>query len=398
MDFLDSPEEAAFRGELRAWLATNMPPGWTEGELLEKVVQFDERVRFLQGWQRKLFEAGWAGIAWPKEYGGRGATVMQQVIFNEEIARQRAPEIINVIGINMVGPTIIAHGTEEQKKRFLPKILSCEEIWAQGYSEPNSGSDLASLKTRAEVRDDGFVVNGQKVWTTLGPYAHWIMLLARTDPASERHSGISCLLVDLASPGVTVRPLVQITGEAEFGEVFFDNVHVPRENLLGRLGGGWETAMTTLLHERGTLAISVQVRLELTLAAVIELARRVKVRGKPALEDGSIRQELARCYSEVQIMRWNSYRSLTKIARDGIPGPEGSFGKLFWTDLSQRMTELAVNLAGPAGLIPHGNPGAVDQGRWIYGFLRARANTIEAGTSEIQRNIVGERVLGLPKG
>lgn len=398
MDFLDSPEEAAFRSELASWLAANIPPGFAEGALLEKMVQFDERVRFLQAWQKTLFEAGWAGIAWPKEYGGRGATLMQQVIYNEEVARARAPEIINVIGINMVGPTIIAHGTEEQKRRFLPKILSCEEIWAQGYSEPNSGSDLASLKTRADVRDDGFVVNGQKVWTTLGPYADWILLLARTDPASQRHSGISCLLVDLKSPGVEVRPLVQLTGEAEFGEVFFDNVFVPRENLLGRLGGGWETAMTTLLHERGTLAISVQVRLELTIAAVIELARRVHVRGKPALEDHSVRQEVARCIAEVRIMRWNSYRSLTKIARDGIPGPEGSFGKLFWTDLSQRLSELAVNLAGPAGLIPHGEPGAVDQGRWVYSFLRARANTIEAGTSEIQRNIVGERVLGLPKG
>lgn len=398
MDFLDSPEEAAFRSELASWLTANIPPGFAEGALLDKMVQFDERVRFLQAWQKTLFEAGWAGIAWPKEYGGRGATLMQQVIFNEEVARARAPEIINVIGINMVGPTIIAHGTEEQKRRFLPKILSCEEIWAQGYSEPNSGSDLASLKTRADVRDDGFVVNGQKVWTTLGPYADWILLLARTDPASQRHSGISCLLVDLKSPGVEVRPLVQLTGEAEFGEVFFDNVFVPRENLLGRLGGGWETAMTTLLHERGTLAISVQVRLELTIAAVIELARRVHVRGKPALEDHSVRQELARCIADVRIMRWNSYRSLTKIARDGIPGPEGSFGKLFWTDLSQRLSELAVNLAGPAGLIPHGEAGAVDQGRWVYSFLRARANTIEAGTSEIQRNIVGERVLGLPKG
>ena len=398
MDFLDSPEEAAFRAELRGWLSAHIPRGWAEGEMLDRMMSFDQRVRFLQGWQRQLFESGWAGIAWPKEYGGRGATVMQQVIYNEEVARARAPEIINVIGINMVGPTIIAHGTEEQKKRFLPRMLSCDEIWAQGYSEPNSGSDLASLATRADVRDDQFVVNGQKVWTTLGPYADWIMMLARTDPGSQKHAGISCLLVDLKSPGVTVRPLVQITGESEFGEVFFDNVQVPRANLLGRLGGGWETAMTTLLHERGTLAITAQVRLEMTLGAVIELAKRVKLRGKPALEDSSVRQELGRCYSEVQIMRWTSYRSLTKIVRDGIPGPEGSFSKLFWTDLSQRMSELAVNLAGPAGLIPHGADGAVDGGRWIYSFLRARANTIEAGTSEIQRNIVGERVLGLPKG
>lgn len=397
MDFKDSPEESKFRKQVGDWLHSHIPREWrASGFGLD--MEPEERFRFFRAWQKTLYEGGWVGLSWPREYGGRGATLMEQVIFNEESARARAPLPLNVIGLNMVGPTIIVHGTEEQKRRFLPGILTANEIWSQGYSEPDAGSDLASLRTRAEIQGDRYIVNGQKVWMTFGSHADWCMLLARSDPTAPKHQGLICLLVDMHAPGVTVRPLVQMTGEAEFGEVFFENVEVPRTQAVGEPGQGWTIAITTLLHERGTLTLSVQVTYQQVLDALVALAKKTLRRGRPAIEDPIIRQRLAQCHIDVRIMRLTAYRGLTRTVREGTPGPEGSIGKLHWTEINQRMQELAMDIQGHLGVLIQGSRRAVDNGRWQYGFLRSRANTIEAGTSEIQRNILGERVLGLPKG
>jgi alkylation response protein AidB-like acyl-CoA dehydrogenase len=318
-------------------------------------------------------------------------------IFNEEVARVRAPGPLNVLGLSLAGPTIITHGTDEQKKRFLSKILSCEEIWCQGFSEPNSGSDLASARTRAELKGDEFIVNGQKIWTSLAHLADWCMLVVRTDPDAPKHRGLSYLLVDMHSPGVTVRPLRQMTGESEFNEVFFEDVHVPRENLLGRLNDGWRVATTTLMNERGTGALASVTRYRIVFDEIVDLARSTIRNGEPATKDPVIRQQLAQFYVELEMMRFTAYRTFSKILKGGDPGPEGSISKLAWSELNQRMQEFVIALEGPASQLVRGSPHAIQGGRWQHHFLRSRANTIEAGTSEIQRNIIAERILGLPK-
>jgi alkylation response protein AidB-like acyl-CoA dehydrogenase len=298
----------------------------------------------------------------------------------------------------MGGPTILEHGTEDQKRRFLPKILSCEEVWCQGFSEPMSGSDLAALGTRAVIDGDHFVVNGQKVWTSLGHISDWCMLLVRTDADAPKHRGISYLLVDMHSPGVTVRPLRQITGEAEFNEMFFDDVRVPRENLLGPLNGGWGVALTTLMNERATLALATVMRFRNVFDDLAELGRRVIREGTCTLDPRVIRQTLAQFYVEVESMKYLAYRNFSKLTRGGTPGPEGSISKVLWSELNQRMNEFALVLQGPRAALEEGSNHAVDDGRWQYGLLRSRGNTIEEGTSEIQRSIIAERLLRLPKG
>ncbi|MGH7966595.1 MAG: acyl-CoA dehydrogenase [Candidatus Binatia bacterium] len=396
MDFSFSPEEERFRQELRQWLSKNLPAGW--GTAAFKMPKGEERLQFLRDWQRRLYDGGYLGLSWPKEYGGRGASMIELAIFNEEMARVEAPGALNAIGMNMIGPTIIVHGTEEQKKRHLAKILSCEEIWCQGYSEPGAGSDVASLRTKAELQGDEFVVNGQKVWTSLAHFADWCMLLVRTDPKAPKHRGISCLLVDMKSPGLTVRPLKQITGEAEFNELFFEDVRVPRANLLGELNNGWGTTITTLMNERGTSAFGLQARFRIAYDNLVELARYSTVNGRPAVQDPLIRQQLAQHLVDVEILKYNGFRNFTRLLRGGTPGPEGSILKLWWSELNQRMQETALTLQGPYSQLLRESPWVVESGRWQYNFLRARANTIEAGTSEIQRNIIAERVLQMPKG
>jgi alkylation response protein AidB-like acyl-CoA dehydrogenase len=297
----------------------------------------------------------------------------------------------------MAGPTIITHGTEEQKKRYLPRILSCEEIWCQGFSEPNAGSDLASLKTRAELKGDEFIVNGQKVWTTLGHISDMCMLLVRTDPEAPKHRGLSYLLVEMRTPGITVKPLRQMTGEAEFNEVFFDEVRVPRANLLGPQNEGWRVATTTLMNERGTSALATVTRYRIVFDEIVDLAHSTRRNGAPASQDPVMRQQLAQCYVDLEMMRFTAYRTFSKILKGGNPGPEGSISKLAWSELNQRMMELVMELEGPASQLMRGSPHAIEGGRWQHHFLRSRANTIEAGTSEIQRNIIAERVLGLPR-
>ena len=386
-------QDESFRAELRAWLEAHVTDAFRE----KRTMTFQEKVAVRRAWQKTLFEAGWIGIGWPKEYGGRGATLVQESIYNEEMARARAPIAANVIGLNMAGPTILAVGTAEQKARYLPRILSAEEIWCQGFSEPNAGSDVASLQTRAVREGDHFVVNGQKVWTSYGYLADFCILLVRTDFEVPKHKGLSYLIVDMKSPGVSAKPLVQMTGEAEFAELFFDNVRVPVENLVGELNQGWMVALTTLMHERGTLSFSIIVTFEQRLQALIELSRSSVLNGKPALEDAQVRQRLARLYTDVKTFKLNTMRQVSTLGHGHLPGPEGSLLKLQWSELNQRLVELAFELQGPFSSLAPDSVDAPFEGRWQYEYLRARGNTIEAGTSEIQRNIVADRVLGLPR-
>ena len=390
MDLNLSPTELAFRDGLRVWLAENIPGNWQAeyAAIPEKAEQFE----YLRAWQRKVYDGGWAGIAWPAEYGGRGASIIEQVIFTEEMARAGAPNLPGVLGLQLVGPTTITHGTAEQKERFLRKILSGEEIWCQGFSEPNAGSDLAALRTDAKLDGVHFIVNGQKVWTSYGWAADWCELVVRTDSEVPKHKGLTVLLVDMKSPGVDVRPLRQMTGETEFNELFFTDVRVPVANVLGKVNDGWNVAIGTLMHERATLGAGIQIVIKRSFERIVEIAKSL---GK--LTDPLVRQKLAQCYAEIEIMRLNQMRAYSKMANGGTPGPEGSIQKIFWSELNQRFQQVAQEILGPYGQLTKGCEYAIDDGAWTYNYLRSRGNTIEAGTSEIQRLILGHYVLGLPK-
>jgi alkylation response protein AidB-like acyl-CoA dehydrogenase len=393
MDLNLSPEEVRFRDELRAWLQANVPQDWSEWR--EKPIE--ESFPYLRAWQRKLHEGRWAAVSWPKEYGGRGATLPQQAIFWEEMARVEAPPMANSLGLGLIGPTIIAHGTEAQKKRFIPGILSAEEIWCQGFSEPNAGSDLASLQTEARLDGNHYVVNGQKVWTSYGWVGNWCELVVRTDTNAPKHKGLSVLLIDMRSPGVEVRPLRQMTGESEFNEMFFRDVRVPVENLLGQVNDGWNVAVSTLMYERGSYGARLHPLFRRNITRLIELSRTFQKNGRAASQDPLTRQKLAQCYAEVEIMRLNQLRAFSRITATGAPGPEGSIQKIFWSELNQRLQQVAQEMFGPYGQLLAEDRHSVDKGIWAYGYLRTRGNTIEAGTSEVQRSIIGHFVLGLPK-
>jgi alkylation response protein AidB-like acyl-CoA dehydrogenase len=384
VDLRDTPDEGQFRSELRVWLEANLPTA-LRGHPGGAARFSDDAVR---DWSRALHEAGYVGLTWPKEYGGGGRPYSYQAIFLEELARAEAPQHLGVIGLGMAGPTIIAHGTEAQKARHLQRILSADEIWCQGFSEPDAGSDLAAVRTTARLETACFVVDGQKVWSSFAHIADWCILVTRSDPSSERHAGLTYLIVDMKAPGVEVRPLRQITGEAEFNEIFFSGVEVPVENVLGGVGGGWQVAMTTLQHERGTLGFALAAALEVTVQKLIELARD---RGATPLQ----RDAIAREWIELQALRYTAYRSLSALMKTHVPGPEGSILKLQWSEANQRVTKLALELLGSdAQLLAENAPYG---GYWQHLQLRSRGNTIEAGTSEILRNIVAERVLGLPR-
>lgn len=385
MDFRLSAEQEEFRSELREWLGATLP--------LRDHAPHDpaEKVALSREWQRKLHEGGWAGISWPKAYGGRGADVLQQLIFNEECIRAGAPDILNLsVALGLVGPTLIHCGTEVQRERFLPRILRGEEVWCQGFSEPNAGSDLAALNARGELRGDCIAVTGQKIWTSFAQHADWCILVVRTDSQKKRHKGLSFLLVDLASAGITIRPLVEITGEAWFNEVFFDEVLVPLENVVGEVDRGWDVVITTLMHERGGTA--PHARLAREHGMMVDLARQL---GR--LDDPLVRQKLARFATEVQIAKLNAYRNACGIVRTGQPGAEGSILKLYWSELEQRLIEGACELLGPRAGLMRDDPAAPADGFWARELLWSRAASIYAGTSEVQRNIVAQRVLGLPR-
>jgi alkylation response protein AidB-like acyl-CoA dehydrogenase len=386
VDFRDSPEEAAFRAELRSWLAGELPPDWSDRQ--PHVGRWDFAAA--RQWTRKLFDAGYAGLTWPKEFGGKGLPPTYHAIYLEEMARVDAPDHVGVIGLGMAGPTIIAHGTPEQKATHLRGILSGETIFCQGFSEPGSGSDLASVRTRSVREGDEFVVTGQKVWSSYAHVADWCILLTRSDAGSEKHRGLTYLLVDMHSDGVEVRPLRQITGDPEFNEIFFTDVRVPVANVVGEIGGGWRVAMTTLLHERGTLGFALTARLEALFGRLATTAHKTGAAGDPLVRD-----RIADLYVDLQGLRYTNYRALTTLVKTGVPGPEGSVAKLHWSETNQRLTKLAIELLGPDGQLD--GDGGFWNGYWQYQQLRSRGNTIEAGTSEILRGIIAERVLGLPR-
>jgi alkylation response protein AidB-like acyl-CoA dehydrogenase len=398
MDFSFTPAQEALRAEIRRWLDAHLPAAERDTSRRVFASTADE-IAYLTAWQRRLFDGGWVGLQWPRAYGGRGLTLMEQAICQEELARARAPQLVNRVGINLVGPTLITHGTEAQKQRYLPKILTAEEIWCQLFSEPNAGSDLAALTTRAEPAGDAFVVSGQKVWTSYAQFSRWGILLARTDAAAPKHRGLSYLIVDMTSPGIIVRPLKQITGSEEFNEVFLDGVHVPRDHLVGELDRGWEIAQTTLAHERGTaFPFKEQVLHKIAVDELAELARRWPAGGAPAGRDPGWRQRIAASYIEVEIMRLHNYKMMTRLEHGELPGAESSIVKLFWADLSQRLHDTALDLLGAHGVAERGEGGVAPTARWQWGFLWARAGSIAGGTSEIQRNIIAQRLLGLPRG
>ena len=398
MDFSYSPKEEAFRKEVKDWLNIHMkelPKWWRNPEVLGPEIDSDEYHQFSLWWHKKLYAAGFVGIAWPKEYGGRGATVLEQVVYNEEMAKARAPGPANGLGIGWAGPTIMSYGSEEQKKRFLPKILSAEEHWCQGFSEPEAGSDLANVQTRAVDEGDHYVVNGQKVWTTGGHYSDWAILLVRTDPNAPKHRGLTYLLLDMHSPGVTVRPLRQITGHAEFNEVFLDNVKIPKSLQIGETNRGWHIAVGTLAFERSALATTVQR--ENTLNDLVALARKMTRSGKPVIEDPAVRQQLAQFFIDIQVLKYTGLRSLTGQLRGERPGPETLVVNLFGTELHLRMQELAMEIEGPFSRLMRGSDHAIENGSWQNSFLSARGSSIASGTLEIKRNVIAERGLGLPR-
>lgn len=406
MDLTYPPEAETFRAEIRSWLEEHLPEGWgTPGFSMAP----EARAAFAEEWNATLFEGGWICASWPKEYGGKGLSTMESVVLNEEFARAGAPLRADFFGDTLVGPTILQWGTEEQKKAFLPGIMRGQISWCQGFSEPDAGSDLAALKTSAVLDGDEWRINGQKIWTTQAQYADYVFLLARTDPTAPKHAGISYLLVPMRQPGVEVRPITQISGSAEFNEVFFTDARCPKDNVVGGVNNGWNVAMTTLGFERGTSATTGYRRFQKEWEQVLDT-----VRAKGRAGDALVRQELARAWSTVKIMQINGYRSLTGILNDSRdPGLAAlsATNKMFWSEYHQRITDLAIDVAGPEGQILNGSG---DEG-FVAGigrstarpgyapspmqsvFFFSRSESIWGGTAQIQRNIVAERVLGLPK-
>jgi alkylation response protein AidB-like acyl-CoA dehydrogenase len=396
MDFDFTPDQQRFRGEVREWLAANVPPE-LRGRGFASTRADRAQVERLRDWQAALHKAGFVGIDWPAEFGGRGASLLEQIILYEEMSRAQAPQPINRGGLSMLGPTLMKHGTRAQQAQHLSRILTGEEIWCQGFSEPNAGSDLANLATRAVREGDHYVITGQKVWTSMAHVSDWGFFLVRTDPAAPKHKGISFVLIDMKTPGITIRPLRQITGEAEFNEVFLEGVRVPVDNVVGTENGGWSVALTTLMYERDLLTMIRHISLRSALERLIGLARRTRKHGRPAGADPVLRQKIAQLVIAERCLQLNGYRSLTRILQGGAPGPEGSTSKLFWSQVDQELAEVATEVIGPYSQIAAPSQWAPDEGQWEFYCLLARGSGIRAGTSEILRNILGERVLGLAK-
>jgi len=385
MDLRYTDEQEAFRAEVRAWLRANVPKqrlptvGTPEG--------FDAH----RAWEQELGRAGYGALHWPVEYGGRGADVVMTAIFEEEYALVEGPPRITVLGRNLMGPTLMVHGTPEQKDRWLSRILAADDIWSQGFSEPDAGSDLAGLKTRAVRDGDEFVVNGQKIWTSYGTFSDWIFALVRTDPDAPRHAGITFLAIDMHSPGVEARPLVQVDGRAGFAEVFFTDVRVPVSHVIGDLNRGWDVAMTTLGFERDAPSAPAG-RFERDVAELASIARAL---GRDT--DAGVRDTIGSLYAQALAYRHHTRRTLTRLARGESIGPEGSVTKVLWSELERATFEKGRELLGPYGEVVSDESPLADPVRWHSKYWFSRAATIYAGTSEIQRNIIAERVLGLPR-
>jgi len=394
MDFSFSPEQQRFRDTLRTWLENKLRAGRIP---VKKSESLDAYVAEGRRWQRELYDAGWCGLAWPRAYGGKGVGLIEQIIFQEELARVGSPQLVNLLALTMVGPLLIQHGTEAQKVRYLKKILTAEELWCQGYSEPGAGSDLASVSTRAEREGDGYIVNGQKVWTSYAQYADLCILLARTAVSGgPKHKGLTLMIVDMRSQGIEVRPLRQMNGDSEFNEVYFNDVRVPAGAVIGSEGQGWEMAVAMLMHERATLTFQRQLQSRVALDDLLRLSREFGTSG-PAAADPVLRQRIAQAYIESEALRLTALRHLSNQLNGAPPGPEGSMEKLFWSELYQRMLEVPLDIMGPYGVLAEGDPRAPWNGRWPHLRLYSRGRTIAAGTSEIQRSIIAQRVLDLPK-
>jgi len=389
MDLHFTEDHQRFRAELRSWLRTNLTRPWIE-ELRDRANDEDRLFEIRRAWQRRLNDAGYLGMDWPKEWGGRGATAVEKAIFTEETYRADSPPIPNVLGISLLGPALIHHGSEEQRRRFIPKMLSGDEIWCQGFSEPDAGSDLAALRTRAEPDGDDFRLTGQKVWTTFGPWSDWIFVLARTD-LNDRYGGISFFLVPLDQPGVEVRGIKQISGESEFGEVFFDGALAKREHVVGKLGEGWRIAMTVLSYERGAMSLAYPAQYDGYLTDLVAGCRENGTLGRP-----DVREKLGRLLIENEVLRSNGLRNLAMISSGKAPGPEASIEKIGWSEYAKRLSDTALDLLGLQAQLKVRSPHARPEMDWAYEALWCRAGTIYAGSSEIQRNILARRVLKLP--
>ncbi|MCH7867952.1 MAG: acyl-CoA dehydrogenase family protein [Myxococcales bacterium] len=388
MDLNFTSEQMAFRSEARTWLESNVPS--------EPLQSFDTKVGFEEhrDWEQKLNAGGWAMVPWPVEYGGRGANLLEWLIFEEEYYRAGAPARVNQNGIFLLGPTIMEYGTDEQKARFLPAMASSEEVWAQGWSEPNAGSDMANIQASAILDGDEYVINGQKTWASRGAYAHWLFGMFRTDPDSKRHHGLTFILCPLDAPGITVRPIEKLSGKAAFAEVFFDNARVKAENRLGPMGEGWGVAMATAGFERG-LMLRSPARFQNTARKLVELYRETHAQGE--LIDASVRDGVARCWMDAEAYALNTYQTVSRMMAGGKIGAEASLNKIFWSELDIKMHELALELLGSRGELLPSAPAAKGVGDWLDGFIFALAGPIYAGTNEVQRNIIAERILGLPR-
>lgn len=390
MDLRDSPTTAELRAEVREWLRAHLP--WEYGRgLPPRFDDLDEEVAFGREWQAKLASGRWVGVAWPEAFGGRGLGPVEHYVVTEELARARAPELVGRIGINLVGPTLLGNATPGQQQRWLPDILNASRLWCQLFSEPEAGSDLASVRTRATRVDGGWLLNGQKVWTSYAQFADWGVCLARTDPDAPKQKGISYLVVDMAAPGVDVRPLRQITDESDFNEVFFSDVFIPEDQLIGEEHAGWRVANNTLTHERGVNPRQLVIHCQL----VDELLRLALEQG--VFDDERTRRKLAEAWLEVRIFQLHNWRSISRVAKGAEPGPVGSINKLWWSEMSKRLHDTVLDVLGPAAALWRGaseNPGG---GTWQRSWLYYQASSIWAGTNEIQRNVVGERTLGLPR-
>jgi alkylation response protein AidB-like acyl-CoA dehydrogenase len=382
----ETPDDEQFRDELRAWLRRNPPPDIAAAATAEDVA-------LLREWQSTLHAGRWIAVHWPVGYGGRDASVKQVAIYNEELARAGAPQLLGRAGITLVGPTLMAHGTEEQRRRWMPRILAGDDVWCQLFSEPDAGSDLTNLSTRAEKHRDVYVVNGRKVWSSHARFANWGIALVRTDPNARPHEGISMLAIPMTATGVDVRPLRQITGESEFNEVFLDDVEVPAGNLIGPEHEGWRVAQTTLTNERGATFIwKQQVLCRQAVDRLAKACARRGIAGEPV-----VRQRLAQRWIEVEILRLHNARTLARLSRGEQLGAESSVVKLWWAGVSQRLFETGTAVLGADALLVPEDAHAIDEGRWAHELLATRANSIQGGTSEIQRNIIGERLLRLPR-
>lgn len=395
MDVTFSAEQEAYRRRAREWLLENLPKGWGTPDFRMPAEEPDLG-NFLKNWERKLYEGGYAGITWPKAYGGQGLTFVEEIIFQEEMGKLNAPAGCNGLGKSLLGPTMLLHGTEEQKQRFLLPLLRGEEIWCQGFSEPNAGSDLAALQTRAELNGDEWVINGQKVWTSGAQYANWCFLLARTDQEAPKHKGITFFLVPMDAPGISVRPIKQMNKNKGFNEVFFDDVKIPKDSLIGAVNNGWNIAMSTLAFERGTLSLGRQARFQNEFDEMIRISSAMRSIDCYVIKDNPhYRQKMAKALAELRILRYHGLKLISQLINDGKAGPESSIHKLYWSTMYQRMCDLGVEILGSEA--PYWGEESIGQGKLQFMDLSSRSGTIWGGTTQIQKNIIAERVLGMQR-